>query len=302
MPDKISVVIATYNRREMLHRAVKSVLAMKYKNIEIIIVDDCSECDNYSMIQGEFSNAPIKYIRNSVNLYAAESRKVGFQEARGDYLIFLDDDDFYTDEYFFSKAMTVFNKNPKLSFVSGNAAVLAIESNEHKFVPLNVSGYIDGKEYLLNFQIKYKKPLSTFTTIFKRESIAKKEFLYNDTIFYLNALLWGDAYIIDDKIGIYCIHDNNISNHINEDFLIENVMEKHKIYLEIRDRGWKGCRRWWNDELNVTLKYYVLGTHKTLKDLILFEQKLSLKADYERIRIKVYLFLLLLKRCIIHEC
>lgn len=93
----ISVIIPTYNRIEMLKRAVQSVLKQTYKNYEIIIIDDNSNCDYKSAIK-EFHSDKIRYFRNSKNIGGSLSRNVGIKNAKGKYIAFLDDDDEFVPE------------------------------------------------------------------------------------------------------------------------------------------------------------------------------------------------------------
>ena len=87
----VSVIITTYNRFDFLCRAINSVLAQTYKNIEIIVIDDFStdgtkeKIENYSSL--------VKYVRNEENIGLPASRNVGILASAGDYISFLDDDD-----------------------------------------------------------------------------------------------------------------------------------------------------------------------------------------------------------------
>lgn len=99
--ELVTVVIPTYRRSKSLQRALKSVINQTYKNIEIIIIDDNTETD-YSKKVCEiiklFSDNRIIYIKNKKNLGGALSRNKGIQEAKGKYVAFLDDDDWYLPE------------------------------------------------------------------------------------------------------------------------------------------------------------------------------------------------------------
>lgn len=89
---KVSVIIPTYNRAELLPRAVDSVLAQTFTNYEIIIVDDCSP-DNTQAIISEFDDSRIRSLRHERNQGASAARNTGIEYARGEYIAFLDDDD-----------------------------------------------------------------------------------------------------------------------------------------------------------------------------------------------------------------
>lgn len=100
---KVSVIIPTYKRSEYLIRAINSVLNQTYSNIEIIVVDDNDSKSEYREITEKKmasynTNAKIIYIKNEKNIGGAKSRNVGIQNATGEYITFLDDDDIYLNE------------------------------------------------------------------------------------------------------------------------------------------------------------------------------------------------------------
>lgn len=91
---KVSVIIPTYNRADLLPRAVNSVLAQTYSDLEIIIVDDCSPDDTREVI-ARFSDLRIRSFRHERNKGLSAARNTGIANARGEYIAFLDDDDEY---------------------------------------------------------------------------------------------------------------------------------------------------------------------------------------------------------------
>lgn len=98
MKDLISVVIPVYNVEKYLREAVDSVIVQTYKNLEIILIDDGSPdncgviCDEY---QSKFSN--IKVIHKENNGLGM-ARNSGIEIASGDYIYFLDSDDYIASD------------------------------------------------------------------------------------------------------------------------------------------------------------------------------------------------------------
>jgi glycosyltransferase involved in cell wall biosynthesis len=88
----VTVVVTTYNRPKLVRRAVKSVLSQTYVPMEVIIVEDGSD----SGIVGWLKNQKlddIRYIRHGKNEGLAAARNTGLQNAQGEYVAYLDDDD-----------------------------------------------------------------------------------------------------------------------------------------------------------------------------------------------------------------
>lgn len=88
----ISVVMPTYNRAKTIERAINSILEQTYQDFEIIIVDDNSN-DNTEEIVKSIKDSRIRYIKNTVNKGANESRNIGVSEALGEIIAFQDSDD-----------------------------------------------------------------------------------------------------------------------------------------------------------------------------------------------------------------
>jgi len=87
----VSAVIATRNRPSLLLNAIQSVKNQSYKNVEIIVVDDCSDVDPSRIVAPRHPDVAI--IRNAKNGGPGYSRNQGVAHARGEIIAFLDDDD-----------------------------------------------------------------------------------------------------------------------------------------------------------------------------------------------------------------
>ncbi|WP_372981955.1 glycosyltransferase family 2 protein [Marinobacter sediminum] len=94
---KVSVIMPVYNVAAFVAQAIESVLAQTYTNFELLIIDDCSP-DNSIAICEAYSDPRIRIIRHTVNRGLAGARNTGVQHALGDYLAFLDSDDFWRSD------------------------------------------------------------------------------------------------------------------------------------------------------------------------------------------------------------
>lgn len=97
MNIKISVITTVYNVSEYIEKTINSVLSQTFTDWELILVNDCSEDDSLDKIK-QFNDNRIKLINNEVNIGAGKSRQVGIDNAKGDYIIFLDGDDWLNEE------------------------------------------------------------------------------------------------------------------------------------------------------------------------------------------------------------
>ena len=89
---RVSVIVPTHNRADLLPRAVDSVLAQTCGSYEILIVDDCSSDDTQDVIAG-FFDPRIRSFRHDRNRGQSAAINTGIEHARGDFVGFLDDDD-----------------------------------------------------------------------------------------------------------------------------------------------------------------------------------------------------------------
>lgn len=95
-PIKVSVVIPTYNRCDVIVRSIESVLRQSHRNLECIIVDDCSNDETETVIQG-IKDSRVKYLKNNVRSGPAVSRNIGVQNATGSVIAFNDSDDIWKE-------------------------------------------------------------------------------------------------------------------------------------------------------------------------------------------------------------
>jgi len=92
MSPEVSVVIPAYNRQDTIGRAIASVRAQTWQDLEIVIVDDGSS-DATAAVAENFADVRIRVIRNERNRGASATRNTGIAAARGAYIAFLDSDD-----------------------------------------------------------------------------------------------------------------------------------------------------------------------------------------------------------------
>ncbi len=92
----VSVVIPTYNNGEYIRQAVDSVYRQQVY-LELIVVDDCSDDDTEKQLECYMQRPDFFYVRNSFNRGVAASRNKGVSMARGEYIAFLDADDWWAE-------------------------------------------------------------------------------------------------------------------------------------------------------------------------------------------------------------
>lgn len=117
---KVSVIIPTYNRAELLPETIGSILAQTFRDFEIIVVDDGST-DNTKEVVESFNSPSIRYIYQA-NLGVSAARTTGIKASSGEYIAFLDSDDIWLPENLELKVKRL-DSHPEVALVCSDAYV-----------------------------------------------------------------------------------------------------------------------------------------------------------------------------------
>lgn len=114
---RFSVIIPAYNSVATLARAIDSVLAQSMPVHEVIVVDDAST-DGTPALMARYEN-PVRYLRRERNAGVSAARNFGAEQATGDWLAFLDADDWYFEHRIAAHARWI-AEDPGLDFLTGD--------------------------------------------------------------------------------------------------------------------------------------------------------------------------------------
>ena len=128
---KVSVIIPTYNRGNLIINSIKSVLNQTFKNLEVIIVDDGST-DNTQDKVNKIKDSRIKYIKLYSNKGASYARNVGIKNATGKFISFQDSDDIFYPNKIEKQLKNIINKNSIFDFCKIN---VIYNSSYSYFIP-----------------------------------------------------------------------------------------------------------------------------------------------------------------------
>ena len=110
----VSVIIPTYNRCEYVCKLIDSILESDYKEWECIIVDNASTDETGSKLKKRFHDSRIKYILLKENYMAAGGRNAGIKEAKGELLLFIDNDNVISSNMITVLVKSITEKNAGL--------------------------------------------------------------------------------------------------------------------------------------------------------------------------------------------
>ncbi|WP_428665801.1 glycosyltransferase [Reyranella sp.] len=122
---RVTVVIPTYNAVRWLHETVDSILAQKFRDFELLVLDNASTDDTPAVI-GRYSDSRVDFRRNSTNLGFAGNVNRGCREARGEFIMVIGADDRLMPD-FLTAAVDFLDAEPGVSMVHGPAAWIDAE-------------------------------------------------------------------------------------------------------------------------------------------------------------------------------
>lgn len=124
----VSVLIATYNRKEPLERALKSILSQSYKNLEVCLVRDGGE--PVGDLVRSINDSRIKLISLEQNGGKAAALNVAFEASAGEYLAYLDDDDIWYEDHLERLMITARLQNQDFVYSNGVEVLMDPDKNE----------------------------------------------------------------------------------------------------------------------------------------------------------------------------
>jgi len=139
-----TVVIPTYNRPNLLKRAVVSVLSQTFEDFELIIVDDHSTDDTGSIVKS-FSDPRIQYSINHRKKGACGARNVGIFSAKGKWVAFLDDDDVWLPDKLKAQYELIRKEKQTIGLVCTDYAIFKEKGQNPRIVKNRPSGWVMDK-------------------------------------------------------------------------------------------------------------------------------------------------------------
>lgn len=224
MPN-VSVIIPTYNRANVLGRAVRSVLDQDYRDFEIIVVDDGST-DNTEQVVRAFDKPQIKYVRHEKNMGPAVARNTGIGHARGKYIAFQDSDDEWFPEKLGRQVQVFETASERVGAVY--TGFWRIGDSSRKYEPRRrekLQGDIHKELLRGNF-------LGTPTILVKKECF-KSLGLFDEKLFHLED--WEAWLRISTKYEFHLIDEGLVECFESPDSLSANLstlIEAHEYILE----------------------------------------------------------------------
>lgn len=229
----VSMIIPTYNRANLLCRAIQSALNQTYENFEIIIIDDGSN-DNTSDVVEKYQKQDerIRYIRCEKNKGGSAARNKGIKAAKGEYLAFLDDDDEWLPEKIEKQMIKFKNVSNDVGLIYSGFSCISESSGK---IVTEINPILRGNVYhnlLENCILGSPTPLI-------RKICFRKAGLFDETLPSCQDWdMWiriSEYYKFDFVSGVLAkhhVHGDQISIDLNAKIVArKKLIEKYRIHL-----------------------------------------------------------------------
>lgn len=233
MNGLISIIIPVYGVEKYIRRCLDSVLKQSYKNIEVIIVNDETKDNSMKIVADCVKNDKRCKIYSKKNSGLGLTRNYGINKAIGEYIVFLDSDDYITYDYCEKMIMTAKKYNADIvysnHFIDNNGRINLINNIEKEIVWKNE----EIKELLLNFigtKPNCKKDtimeISVWKALFKKEIfdnynirfVSERKIISEDLIFDIEFLSKCSTIVgIPNHLYAYCVNLQSLSKSYRED-------------------------------------------------------------------------------------
>ncbi len=240
---KVSIIVPCYNSEEYLDIAIKSLVNQTYKNIEIILLNDGSK-DGTLDIMKSYDDERVLVI-DKKNTGIGDTRNTGIRKSSGDYIMFLDSDDYY-EENTVSNMVKVLEEQGADMVVSNYYLNIPSKQLEIKFNDFGVATLKEKPEILTG--INY----APWNKIYKREVVSKAEFptniKYEDVPFVVKCLLSSNRIAFTSEFNFHYVIKKSgetitrdervfdifkILEMVNQDFKYHDYIDKTGFNVKI---------------------------------------------------------------------
>lgn len=213
MSSPVSIIIPCYNQARFLGDALDSALAQDYDSLEIVVVNDGST-DEFETVSAPYRRDPRVKIIAQENRGLPAARNRGIRESGGDYLKFLDADDWLARDAI-SKQVDAFRKNPALGLVYCDLKRIQPDGREDTFSVANARRVLNGDILPSLLAGGYFTP----HTVLVPRRVLERVGLFDETLggtadteLWMRIACEGfEAGFVPEKLAYYRLHDANMS-------------------------------------------------------------------------------------------
>lgn len=242
--EKISVIIPIYNVENYLKRCIDSVINQTYKNLEIILVDDGSK-DNCGKICDEYAKVDSRIqVIHKINGGLSDARNAGLKVATGDYIYYIDSDDYIDNDM-----LEIMKKN--LEKYNADISICGIykecENGNYTLKRNNVIEIMNSKEALIKLNSFSSFDMAVWNKLYKKYIVDGIEFPFGKKsedyfVMYQYFDRASNIVVIPESKYHYIQRENSISRgkNITHDYIEGSLRQKEFITAKYPDISYVG--------------------------------------------------------------
>ena len=207
---KISIIMPIYMAEKYVEYAVQSILNQSYSDFELIVIDDKGTDNSISIVEG-IKDSRIKILENDINRGIAFSRNKGIENAAGEYIALMDDDDF-APAYRLKIENEFLDSNLDISVVGGAAHVIDEYNNVIKYNNIQMIH----NPYRLRAELLFHDVVMNGSTMFRKEFVLNHFIKYQDNMngmedyrFWVDCSVLGKIVTLDHVLLYWRDNPNN---------------------------------------------------------------------------------------------
>lgn len=211
---KVSIIVPIYNASNFIEQCIQTILNQSYHNIELILINDGSKDNSKDICEKAILNDQRAILYNQVNQGVSTARNKGIELATGDFILFIDADDYIGENYvsnFITEDLDILTfkihgyTNILLNGTKTKASLKAISYSKDKIVDIVSNGFLSLNGY------PFSKLYSTNVIKENNLSFDKGVKVCEDVIFNLNYIQYVNKIVIEEFYDYYYIEHINSS-------------------------------------------------------------------------------------------
>jgi glycosyltransferase involved in cell wall biosynthesis len=239
---QVSVLVPTYNRRQLIQDTIASILAQTFQDFEIIVTDNCST-DDTEQVVAAINDPRVVYVKNDVNIGPVNNYNKALRLAKGKYVYVFSDDDTMVPENL-ELRVAVMEQYPSVGLVHSNINVIdgngTITETNHwaarhpgmaKMWQEIVSKPLMDKSRAFHYLYYNWNFVSMPAVLMRRELLLKYGLEFNNQLRYIcdwdlwmRVALFGDFYFIDKPLVSYRLHASNDAKTLTAKLYLREIV------------------------------------------------------------------------------
>lgn len=227
MERKISIIIPVYNVEKYIKICIESVINQTYKNLEILVINDGTKDKSFEIIESYLGDKRIKVINREKNSGIAVTRNIGISQATGEYIFFIDADD-YLEINAIENLIEALNDE---DIIGGNFFYYdEIKKNKTENIIKNdENSLMDSKKYFFN----QASEIVVWNKLYRRSFLIENNLKFTEGIIHEDEEFSFNCYISSSKVKY--IDKITYNYRINrENSIMDNIRKKQNVEYSIK--------------------------------------------------------------------